>query len=86
MESAPTPPLLELEHVSVQRGELMAIVTAAVTDETQPSDAASPHAAPARAGWKTLEQIAAEGRERHPKPVSRFGRSVELIRQMRDSR
>ena len=72
-------------HRSLQ-GELMAIVTAAVADETQPPGAASPHAAPARAGWKTLEQIAAEGRERHPKPVSRFGRSVELIRQMRDSR
>jgi plasmid stability protein len=75
----------ERNHRSLQ-GELMAIVTAATNEDAQPPGAAAAQGAPARSGWKTLEQIAAEGRERHPKPVSRFGRSVDLIRQMRDSR
>lgn len=76
-------------HRSLQ-GELMFIISAAVADETQPSGAvaaASAHAAARRMrGWKSIAQVAAEGRERHPRALARFGRSVELIRQMRDSR
>lgn len=72
----------ERNHRSLQ-GELMAIVTAAA--EGAPPPAPSAPATTTRRGWKTLEQVAAEGRERHRNPVSRFGRSVDLIRRMRDS-
>ena len=79
----------ERNHRSLQ-GELMAIINTAVTDENQfdgVAPAASPQPLPrTRRGWKSITQIATEGRERHPRSLTRFGRSVDLIRQMRDSR
>lgn len=78
----------ERNHRSLQ-GELMAIISAAVADEPQVSAVARGAVYPseqAKRGWKSIEQVAAEGRERHPEPLSRYGRSVDLIRQMRDSR
>ena len=76
----------ERNHRSLQ-GELMAIICAAAADDA-PSAAAAPAgsthtAAPATRGWKSVAQVAAEGRERHSRSPAR---SVDLIRQMRDSR
>lgn len=39
-----------------------------------------------RRGTKTIEQIAAELRERFPQPVDDVSRSVDIIRELRDSR
>lgn len=76
-------------HRSLQ-GELMNIICAAVADEAQPSGAAAVASAHAAArgtrGWKSIAEVAAEGRERHRRSPARSGRSVDLIRQMRDSR
>ncbi|MFO1402058.1 MAG: Arc family DNA-binding protein [Steroidobacteraceae bacterium] len=79
----------ERNHRSLQ-GELMAIICAAAADQAPSAEvapAASAHAAPrVKRGWKTLAQVAAEGRECRARASRRSGRSVELIRQMRDSR
>jgi plasmid stability protein len=77
-------------HRSLQ-GELMAIIEAAASDFT-----AAPAAAPAaaargrevivRRGTKTVEQVAAELRALYPEPVADLPRSVDIVRQMRDTR
>lgn len=68
-------------HRSLQ-GELMAIIEQAAAEAL----AATPRAAlaPSRAqGWKTIEQIAGEARQRFPEGTPS---SVDFIRAMRDSR
>lgn len=85
-------------HRSLQ-GELMAIVEQAVMQEV-PTLAASPTSFGSpqpvghdrrgrpivRQGWKTVEQVAAELRARHPRPIDSGPSSIELIREDRDSR
>ena len=81
----------ERNHRSLQ-GELMAIVERAAADQDWPG--ARPEAGTRtprsggvmRHGTKTIEQIAAEHRARFPKPITRLPRSVDIIREMRDSR
>ena len=79
----------ERNHRSLQ-GELMSIICAAAADDAQATAAAptaSAHtAARVTRGWKSVAQVAAEGRERNTRAAVRSGRSVDLIRQMRDSR
>ena len=58
-------------HRSLQ-GELMAILEAAVKGEA--------------ARKLSIAEIAAIGRARYPQPVTSAGRSVEMIREDRDSR
>ncbi len=57
-------------HRSLQ-GELMAILEEAVRPEPRKL---------------TIEEIAARGRARFPEPVTTAGRSVDMIREDRDSR
>ena len=86
-------------HRSLQ-GELMAIISAAVT-ETPPGtqnnvlSVADAHtgAAPApsraagtRKGTKTIEQVWAEIRQRAPRPQGGSPLAVDIIRKMRDER
>ena len=42
--------------------------------------------APVRRGWKTIEQVSAELRARHPQPIAEQASSLALIREDRDSR
>lgn len=67
-------------HRSLQ-GELMAIVEQAVME-------APPVVLPqgVRRGWKSIEQIAAEHREKYPQPIQGGPRAVDIIRKDRDSR
>ncbi|MFO1269178.1 MAG: Arc family DNA-binding protein [Rubrivivax sp.] len=74
-------------HRSLQ-GELMAIV------EQAAAEAAGAPAAPdvyrtavfVQRGTKTIEQIAAEARQRFPQPIQRGPLAVDIIRADRDSR
>lgn len=71
-------------HRSLQ-GELMALVTRAVNGTSQ--DAGEPSTArSARRGHKPIEQIASEHLQRVRQPISKGGRSVDLIRADRDAR
>ena len=84
----------ERNHRSLQ-GELMAIIEEAVEDPPSSHVGAraldqghglARHAGAARPGSKTIEQIAAEHLQLFPKPIDKLPRSVDLIREMRDSR
>ena len=84
-------------HRSLQ-GELMAIVEQAVLGSVPGPGGAG--TAPRgtvvgygtgghpiiRQGWKTIEQIAAEHRERFPEPISGGPLAVDIIREDRDAR
>jgi len=72
-----------LNHRSLQ-GELMAIIKQAVG---QPG--AVVYAAPVvgeRRGTRTIEEIAADLRARHPEPIKGGPLAVDIIREDRDSR
>ena len=83
----------ERNHRSLQ-GELMAIVERAAAEAGWPGPTGQPEGATksprsgsvVRHGTKTIEQIAAEHRARFPKPIAKLPRSVDIIRDMRDSR
>ena len=81
-------------HRSLQ-GELMAIVERAAAESEAIGDLALPSpglpigsrdAVVLRRGTKSIEQIAAEHRQVFPKPIDKLPRSVDIIREMRDSR
>ncbi|MDP2064910.1 MAG: Arc family DNA-binding protein [Burkholderiaceae bacterium] len=85
-------------HRSLQ-GELMAIVEQAVRQQTPPgaADAASSGAPRevrrdtrgwpiVRQGWKTIDQVAAELREKYPVPLESGPSSIDIIRDDRDRR
>lgn len=89
----------ERNHRSLQ-GELMAIVEAAARAETsEPSEGAPGHSGgsvespsplmPARQGWKSAAQLAAErrsaGRPRRP-AIDNIPHAVDIVRADRDSR
>ena len=69
-------------HRSLQ-GELMALVTRAVGPSP---DMPGVERRGRRSGHKSIEQITTEHRERVRRPVSRGGRSVDLVRADRDAR
>ncbi|HRH88067.1 MAG TPA: Arc family DNA-binding protein [Rubrivivax sp.] len=71
-------------HRSLQ-GELMAIVEQAAAEAQAPSDVYR-SAVFVQRGSKSIEQIAAEARKRFPQPLAGEPRSVDIIRQDRDSR
>lgn len=83
----------ERNHRSLQ-GELMAIVEQAVAEAPSDRGPAQPARSPARdesivrRGTKTIEQVAAEHRARFPEPITVAGapRSLDIIRELRDSR
>ena len=83
----------EKNHRSLQ-GELMAIVERAAADQDWPAAGGRAEAGTksprsggvVRHGTKTIEQIAAEHQARFPKPICKLPRSVDIIRDMRDSR
>jgi hypothetical protein len=72
----------------------MAIVERAATDADWPAGAghrearlkSPPGGSVVRHGTKTIEQIAAEHLAHFPKPITKLPRSVDIIREMRDSR
>jgi plasmid stability protein len=74
-------------HRSLQ-GELMDLISAAL--ESAASGAGSPGApeppAMRRSGTRRIEEIAAEHRQRHKKPLTRGPRAVDVIRAERDAR
>lgn len=80
-------------HRSLQ-GELMALLEQAVHEGGARATPGSVwrHATPAgglgtvRRGWKTIEQVSAELRARHPQPIADQASSLTLIREDRDSR
>jgi len=85
-------------HRSLQ-GELMALITRAALDEAGAGAAESPQAAVRSAApgpsavpgapptqAKTIEQIAAEHRERWPQPFASGPFAVDIIRADRDAR
>jgi plasmid stability protein len=67
-------------HRSLQ-GELLALVSQAAT-----VDAEATRPQPARNGYKSIEQIAAEHRSRVKRPITKGPRAVDLIRADRDAR
>ena len=70
-------------HRSLQ-GELLAMVVREAEASPGTFDAKSaPHA---RQGHKSIEQIAAEHRERNKRPIQKGARAVDLIRADRDQR
>jgi plasmid stability protein len=74
-----------LNHRSLQ-GELMAIIKQAVG---QPGAVQPVYAAPVvgeRRGTRTIEEIAADLRARHPEPIKGGPLAVDIIREDRDSR
>ena len=78
----------ERNHRSLQ-GELMAIVSEAVSASPAPVSAAAraPDHGGTRVGWKTVEQIHAELRRRFPEPVGNgVPLGVDIIRADRDAR
>ncbi len=84
----------EKNHRSLQ-GELMAIIERAAAEAEAGAMPLAPAAAQrpgsrdavvVRHGSKTIEQIAAEHRQLFPKPIAKLPRSVDVIREMRDSR
>lgn len=88
-------------HRSLQ-GELMLIIEQAATESIPaprtplPLEISRPHEALVghdrfghpiiRRGWKTIEQIAAERREKYPLPIQGGPLAVDIIREDRDSR
>jgi plasmid stability protein len=76
-------------HRSLQ-GELMALLEQAVNEPAvRPASgraAMPPGPAHVRRGWKTIEQVSAELRARHPQPIAAQVSSLALIREDRDSR
>ncbi|MEJ5992219.1 Arc family DNA-binding protein [Ramlibacter sp. PS3R-8] len=72
-------------HRSLQ-GELMAIITEAA----QPASSDGPVRHPQLQGWRrgsrTIEDVAAELRAKHPQPMRRGPLGVDIIREDRDSR
>jgi hypothetical protein len=66
------------------QGELMALV-AGVVDGPFGANA-EPATRGTRRGHKSIEQIAAEHLERVKRPITKGGRSVDLIRAERDAR
>lgn len=78
-----------LHHRSLQ-GELMAIIERAAAEQPVApggTDALTrSNSAEFRQGTKTIEQIAAEHRALYPEPLTGLPRSVDIIREMRDSR
>ncbi len=88
-------------HRSLQ-GELMAILEQAVQEPVAASSqaGASQSAGPGasivgldrhghaivRNGWKTVEQVVAELRQKFPEPIANQMSSIDIIRQERDSR
>lgn len=85
----------ERNHRSLQ-GELMAIIERAADESmapAQPGASQSPLPAPLYRGEATvreegtsIEQAAAEMRALYPQPVTDLPRSVDIVREMRDSR
>ena len=85
----------ERNHRSLQ-GELMSIIEQAA--RTEPGSGLAPQASasasglqtlashPVKQGWKSIEQIAAEHKLRHPKPFRDLPRAVDIIRKDRDER
>lgn len=82
-------------HRSLQ-GELMSIIEQAMLQTAPTRLTGTPHGAivvgmsaqgpTVRQGWKTVEQVAAELRAQHPKPIQNQVSSIDLIREDRDSR
>ncbi|MFZ4479933.1 MAG: FitA-like ribbon-helix-helix domain-containing protein [Rhodoferax sp.] len=88
-------------HRSLQ-GELMAIIEAAVQEpgvNSQPQSISLSETARLpivgfdrfgypirRQGWKTVEQVVAEMKEKYPEPVRGAPLGVDIIREDRDSR
>jgi hypothetical protein len=82
-------------HRSLQ-GELMAVIVASLDAAGGGSSGAtSSHPAPSgtsdppalrRSGTRRIEEIAAEHRQRHKRPLTRAPRAVDLIRAQRDAR
>ncbi len=80
-------------HRSLQ-GELMALLEQAVHEvgARATSGAVLRRTTPVgglgtvRRGWKTIEQVSAELRARHPQPIAEQASSLALIREDRDSR
>jgi plasmid stability protein len=72
-------------HRSLQ-GELMALIQRVVeTDPLPPATSAKPLTS-RRQGWKTVEQIAAELKAKHPNgPILGQPLGVDIIREDRDS-
>jgi len=74
----------ERNHRSLQ-GELMAIIEGAVASEGGTAGLAGGREA-VRRGTRSIEEIAAELRAKHPDPITSGPRSVDIIRELRDSR
>lgn len=74
----------ERNHRSLQ-GELMAIVESAVAAEEGTPGLIRVREG-MRRGTRSIEEIAAELRAKHPEPVTSGPRSVDIIRKLRDSR
>jgi len=72
-------------HRSLQ-GELMAIIHEAVQGSGDPARAPTSSRAGWRTGTRTIEEIAADLRARHPEPVRGGPLAVDIIRADRDSR
>lgn len=85
-------------HRSLQ-GELMALIEQAVNEPAKPQTLAGAAAGAAqvvgldrfghpiiRRGWKTIEQIAQEHRQKFPEPIKGGPLAVDIIRADRDSR
>ena len=77
-------------HRSLQ-GELMAILEqaahASLSDATEaPSARLERGSLSTRRGWKTIEQIATERRQRFPQPVTGVPLAVDILRAARDAR
>lgn len=74
----------ERNHRSLQ-GELMAIIESAVAGEGGTGEPVRGREA-VRRGTRSIEEIAAELRAKHPDPITSGPRSVDIIRELRDSR
>ncbi len=88
-------------HRSLQ-GELMAIIERAVQESAVPAVGSAAAGASSRRGtivgfdrfghaitrqgWKTVEQVVAELKEKYPEPIVGQMSSIDIIRQDRDSR
>lgn len=70
-------------HRSLQ-GELLALISQVVNSPSVSPDVA--HSQLARRGYKSIEQIAAEHRQRVMQPRSEGERAVDIIRADRDAR
>jgi hypothetical protein len=70
-------------HRSLQ-GELLALISQAANSPSASVEGAHPQYF--RAGHKSIEQIAAEHRQRLPQPISEGELAVDIIRADRDAR